>query len=196
MPDTAVVQKWNNTIDLPGMLLDLGEDLEREGLKDTPRRMHNAWREQLIGYTLYPEEILKRQFEVEEFAKEQIVVCKNIAFTSTCEHHLLPFIGHITIAYIPNRQIVGLSKLPRLVECFARRLQIQERLVVQIAKSIMSEVKPLGVFVVAKAVHLCCKGRGVTQYPMEMVTAQHYGKIDSARLKLVLDIDSISGVTR
>lgn len=182
-----IIEQWNETIDLPGLLLQYGENLEREGLKDTPRRMNKAWKEQLIGYSLDPKKILARTFEVEDGAQHQIVICKDISFTSMCEHHLIPFFGHITIAYTPDSKVVGLSKLPRLVECFARRLQIQERLAVQIATAIREHIDPKGVYVTAKAVHLCCKGRGVVQYPMQMITTQKYGQMDMTYLNMLLN---------
>lgn len=139
-------------------LLDaLGEDRTREGLKDTPRRVADAYAELLSGEGKTAEEHLTKTFS----SDGEMVVESDIYFSSTCEHHLMPFFGKIAIAYIPDGKVVGLSKLARTVEVFARRLQIQERLTRQIAEEIMRVLKPKGVFVYCEAEHTCMTCRGV-----------------------------------
>jgi len=161
-------------IDLGGMLLQLGEDLNREGLQQTPQRVERAWREFLEGYTMDPVEILSRTFEAESTG---IQVCRNIVFSSMCEHHLLPFFGQASIVYKPVCQVVGLSKLTRLVDCFAHRLQIQERMTQQIADALFEYVEPEGVLVICQAKHLCCHGRGIRRSQMEFKTTAQCGRV-------------------
>lgn len=140
-------------------LLDaLGEDRSREGLKDTPRRVADAFAEFISGEGQNAEEHLSKTFQAE---CGEIVIEKDIAFSSTCEHHLMPFFGKIAIAYIPDGRVVGLSKLARTVEVFSKRLQLQERLTSQIAEEIMRCLKPKGVMVVCEAEHTCMTCRGV-----------------------------------
>jgi len=164
-------------IDLGGILLQLGEDLTREGLQDTPRRLLSVYVELLEGYSMDPENILDRTFNA-EVSGESIQCVKDIFFTSVCEHHVLPFFGYINVVYRPRDRVIGLSKITRLIDCFAKRLQIQERLVDQIASAIYKAVDPSGVLVVASAVHLCCKGRGVKRDAMKFVTAAQFGMVD------------------
>ena len=171
---TNQIQQWYDKVDLPELLLSLGEDLEREGLLETPDRVDRAWREFLNGYTLVPEDILAKTFEAEG---QGIQICRDIHFTSLCEHHLLAFIGRVDIAYIPRERVVGLSKLSRLVDCFAKRLQIQERMVTQIADALQEAVEPKGIFVTARAQHLCCHGRGIKRESMFFVTSALRGQI-------------------
>ena len=185
MPKTNQIDVWHEEVDLPEMLLSLGEDLEREGLLETPNRVYRAWKEFLEGYTLVPEDILEKTFEAEGHG---IQICRNIHFTSLCEHHLLAFIGRVDIAYIPNERVVGLSKLARLVDCFAHRLQIQERMVEQIAETLHEAVEARGVFVVAKAVHLCCHGRGIKREGMYFTTSAVRGNVpESLQTTLLTD---------
>ena len=132
------------------LLSALGQDASREGLKDTPRRVADAYAELLSGDGKTAEEYLSRTFEAD---CGDIVVEKDIWFSSTCEHHLMPFFGKIAIAYIPDGKVVGLSKLARTVDVFAKRLQLQERLTRQIAEEIMRCLKPKGVFVICQAEH-------------------------------------------
>lgn len=140
-------------------LLDaLGVDRQSEGLKDTPRRVADAYAELLAGEGKNAEEHLSRTFETHCGG---VVIESDIPFSSTCEHHLMPFFGKIAIAYIPDGKVVGLSKLARTVEVFAKRLQLQERLTRQIAEEIMRCLKPKGVFVVCEAEHTCMTCRGV-----------------------------------
>lgn len=136
----------------------IGEDVTREGLKDTPRRIADMCEELFCGYTQEPSEYLGRTFHSET---GDMVVEKDIRFYSVCEHHLLPFYGKVHIGYIPDGKVVGLSKLARTVEIYARRAQIQEQLTSQIATAIMEELKPKGVMVMIEAEHMCMTMRGV-----------------------------------
>lgn len=165
---------WN--VGIGGLLLQLGEDLDREGLQQTPERVRRSWSEFLEGYTLSPKEILDTTFEAES---EGIQACLNINFSSMCEHHLLPFFGTTAIVYKPNECVAGLSKLVRLVDCFARRLQIQERMTQQIASSLFEYLEPKGVLVVCEAKHLCCHGRGIRRDQMEFRTVAECGKVNN-----------------
>lgn len=141
------------------MLLEaIGEDKTREGLKDTPKRVAEAFFEFVSGEGASVQEYLEKTFSCES---GELVLEKDIAFSSVCEHHLMPFFGKIAIAYIPNGKVVGLSKLARTVEVFSKRLQLQERLTNQIADSIMCYLKPIGVMVVCEAEHTCMTCRGV-----------------------------------
>jgi len=167
---------WGN-MDIGRLLLQLGEDLNREGLQDTPDRVERAWGEFLEGYTLDPKEILDKTFTTESSG---IQACQNIDFCSMCEHHLLPFFGTAAIVYRPNELVAGLSKLTRLVDCFARRLQIQERMTQQIADTLFEFLEPDGVLVVCNAKHLCCHGRGIRRSQMSFKTTAQCGNIGPA----------------
>ena len=162
------------------LLLALGEDPDREGLRDTPRRVARMFAEVFRGLREDPEPHLTRTFAE---AHSDLVILKDIDFASFCEHHLLPFIGRVHIAYIPAGRVVGLSKLARTVDVFARRPQVQERLTGQIADAIMKHVRPLGVFVKVESEHLCMKVRGVSKQRGMMVTTVARGVLetDSAR---------------
>ena len=165
-------------------LLDaLGEDRSREGLKDTPRRVADAYAELLSGEGKTAEEHLARTFET---SGGDIVLEKDIEFSSTCEHHLMPFFGKIAIAYIPDGKVVGLSKLARTVEVFAKRLQLQERLTSQIAEEIMRCLKPKGVFVVCEAEHTCMTCRGVRKAGSTTTTYCALGEFSNENRKEVL----------
>ncbi|RLD16038.1 MAG: GTP cyclohydrolase I FolE [Caldiserica bacterium] len=151
------------------ILIAIGEDPEREGLRDTPLRVAKMYEEILSGYKEKPEEILSVTFHEERY--NEIIILKNIPIYSMCEHHLLPFFGKCHVAYLPKDNIItGLSKIPRVVDCFARRLQLQERLTQQIADSLM-ELKPLGVAVIIEAEHLCLTMRGVKKPGTKMITS-------------------------
>lgn len=169
------------------VLRELGEDVKRDGLVDTPHRVAKAWQEMLSGYKQDPEKILGRVFEDSTY--DQMVVLDNIEFQSTCEHHLLPFVGTATVAYIPNGgRIVGLSKLARLVDCFAKRLQIQERMTQQIASAIETHLKAKGVAVILRAHHSCMSCRGVMKPSARMITSCMKGVMllnDGARAELM-----------
>ena len=135
------------------ILAEVGEDVGREGLERTPDRVEKALRYLTSGYEQDAKEILNDAMFVEDY--DEMVIVKDIDFSSLCEHHLLPFIGKCHVAYMPGRKIVGLSKIPRLVEMFSRRLQVQERLTTQIASTVNEVLQPRGVAVVMEAVHLC-----------------------------------------
>jgi len=151
----------------------LGEDPSREGLLDTPKRVIKSYGQLYAGYNQNPKDILKTTFEGEGY--DQIVLLKNIEFYSTCEHHMLPFFGKAHVAYIPRKRVVGLSKLARLVECFSRRLQIQERLTSQIAQSLDEILEPTAVGVIMEAQHFCMVARGVQKQNATMTTSSLLG---------------------
>ena len=151
------------------MLKELGEDPGRDGLERTPLRVARAMRFLTSGYQMNPREILNGAlFEV---SYDEMVIVKDIEFYSLCEHHMLPFFGRIHVAYVPKGRVVGLSKIPRLVEMFARRLQVQERLTVQIAHALQEAIHPGGVGVVIEAMHLCMIMRGVEKQNSVAVTS-------------------------
>ncbi|MBP1629899.1 MAG: cyclohydrolase FolE [Bacteroidetes bacterium] len=151
----------------------LGEDPNREGLLDTPMRVAKAIQFFTHGYDLDPEQILKSATFEEDY--KQMVIVKEIEIYSLCEHHMVPMVGKAHVAYIPNGKIVGLSKIPRVVECFARRLQVQERLTKQIKDSIQEALNPLGVAVVIEAQHLCMSMRGVQKQNSVTTTSDFTG---------------------
>jgi len=155
------------------LLVRVGEDPERDGLIRTPERMDKALRYLTQGYSKNPEEVLQGAlFEVEY---DEMVIVKDIEMFSLCEHHLLPFFGKVHVAYIPNGKVIGLSKIPRIVDIFARRLQVQERLTVQIAETIQGAIEPQGVGVVIEARHLCVMMRGVEKQHSSAVTSHMLG---------------------
>lgn len=147
----------------------IGDDPTREGVIDTPKRVVKSWRELFAGYTMDPVKVLGTTFDGHGY--DQMVICKDIEFYSTCEHHMIPFFGVVHIGYVPGKRVVGLSKLARLVEVYSRRLQIQEQMTQQIAAAMESVLQPSGVMVVAKAKHLCMCGRGIQKQHSEMVTS-------------------------
>ncbi len=151
----------------------VGEDPEREGLRDTPARVARMYREVLAGYRMSPESILNNA--VFETPYNEMVVVKDIDFYSLCEHHMLPFFGVAHVAYIPDRKVIGLSKIPRIVDMYARRLQIQERMTVEIAQTLQELLHPRGVAVVLEAIHLCSVMRGVRKPRNKMVTSAMLG---------------------
>jgi GTP cyclohydrolase I len=150
------------------ILLAVGEDLNRDGLKDTPARVARMYGELLAGMHDDPNTHISRVFN-ENY--DEIVLLRDIPFYSMCEHHLMPFIGSAHVAYLPSGKILGVSKLARIVDCFARRLQTQERLTYQIADCLMSNLKPLGVAVVLEAAHSCMTIRGIKKPGSVMVTS-------------------------
>lgn len=152
----------------------IGEDPTREGLLDTPRRVVKAFREYCAGYAQDPADILSTTFEdVEHY--DEMVVLRDIQFESHCEHHLAPFYGVAHIAYLPNNRVVGLSKLARLVDVYARRLQIQEKMTAQIAHALETHLKPKGVGVVIEGVHMCMTMRGARKHGATMQTSRLTG---------------------
>ncbi len=155
------------------MLLEIGEDPEREGLVRTPRRVAKAYDYLTQGYGQDPREVIGDAIFDEEH--QEMVICRDIDFFSLCEHHMLPFFGKAHVAYIPNGKIVGISKLARVVEVFARRLQVQERLSSQIADTLQEILQPAGVGVVMEATHLCMVMRGVEKQNSVTVTSAMRG---------------------
>ena len=155
------------------LLKELGEDVQREGLDKTPERVEKALRYFTSGYGQDVKDVLNGAMFVEEY--DEMVIVKDIDFSSLCEHHLLPFIGKCHVAYMPNHKIVGLSKIPRLVEMFSRRLQVQERLTTQIASTLNEALQPRGVAVVMEAVHLCMLMRGVEKQNSKAITSAMLG---------------------
>ena len=151
-----------------------GEDPDREGLRDTPQRVARAWREYCQGYDEDPGAHLSRTFE-EVGGYDEIVLLKNIPFQSHCEHHMAPITGTASIAYLPANRVVGISKLARVLNGYAQRLQVQERLTAQVAQSIWDNLKPHGVAVVIEAQHGCMTGRGVRTHGVGMVTSRMLG---------------------
>ena len=156
-----------------GVLNEIGEDPNREGLIKTPERVAKAMRFMMQGYEQDPEAILLSAKFKEEY--KQMVVVKDIEVYSLCEHHMLPFYGKAHVAYIPNGYITGLSKIPRVVDCFARRLQVQERLTVQIRDCIQNALNPIGVAVVIEASHMCMQMRGVEKQNSATTTSAFTG---------------------
>jgi GTP cyclohydrolase I len=156
------------------ILRHVGEDPEREGLRRTPGRFVAAFEFLTRGYAQEPKSMINGALFAEEEYQEMIL-CKDLDFYSLCEHHLLPFFGKAHVAYLPNRRIVGLSKLARMVELYARRLQVQERLTTQIAQTIMEQIEPLGVAVVLEAEHMCMRMRGVEKQNSFVTTSAMLG---------------------
>ena len=155
------------------LLKELGEDVKREGLDRTPERVEKALRYLTSGYGQDVREVLNDALFVEDY--DEMVVVKDIDFFSLCEHHMLPFIGKCHVAYMPRRKIVGLSKIPRLVEMYSRRLQVQERLTTQIANTLNEVLQPRGVAVVMEGIHLCMLMRGVEKQNSKAVTSAMLG---------------------
>lgn len=155
------------------LLKALGENPDREGLKETPNRVARMYGEIFAGYNQTPEDILRKDFDSE--GHQDMVLVKDIPFYSHCEHHMVPFYGVAHIAYIPKERVVGISKLARLVECFARRLQIQERMTSQIADAIEEVLEPEGIAVVVTAEHMCMTMRGVQKPGAKTTTSAMRG---------------------
>ena len=153
-------------------LKSIGEDPEREGLVETPDRIARACRELFAGLQASPADVLEKHFDVDT---DELVLVKDIELYSMCEHHMLPFYGKAHVAYIPNGHITGLSKIARVVECFARRLQVQERLTVQIRDCIQEALNPMGVAVVIEASHMCMQMRGIEKQQSATTTSAFTG---------------------
>ena len=165
------------------MLEWIGEDPDRDGLRETPHRLRRAFREYFAGYEEDPEQVLRKTFsEVEGY--DEMIVLRGVTFESHCEHHIAPIIGQACVAYVPRARVVGISKLARVVQAFARRLQIQEKMTAQIANTIDAVLKPKGVGVVIKAVHHCMTTRGVHKPDSSLVTSRMLGCFrDDAELR-------------
>jgi GTP cyclohydrolase I len=166
-------QHQDITKSVTGLIKHIGEDVNREGLAKTPERFARALEFLTSGYKLDPKSVLNGAIFHEQY--DQMVVIKNIEIYSLCEHHMLPFFGQAHIAYIPNGKIVGLSKVPRMVEVYARRLQVQERLTTEIASTLNELLEPRGVGVVIEARHLCMMMRGVEKQNSTMITSSMVG---------------------
>lgn len=182
--DKWIVYPWESSKDIEATVRRqieyFGDNPNRSGIEETPKRVVKSWHELYAGYNQDPKEILAKRFEVErKESAESPVVLRDIEFFSTCEHHLLPFFGTVTVGYIPGNEVVGISKLARLVECFSRRLQIQERMCEQIADAIQSELNPRGVYVRAKAKHLCMVARGIQKQNAVMDSIAVRGEYDA-----------------
>ena len=163
------------------MLQAIGEDVNREGLVKTPDRVARAILEATAGYNEDPETILRGAMFKEDYS--QMVIVKDIDFYSLCEHHLLPFFGKVHVAYIPNGYITGLSKIARVVDAFSRRLQVQERLTLQIKECIQKTLNPLGVMVVVEAQHLCMQMRGIKKQNSITTTSDFCGAFNQAKTR-------------
>ncbi|RZI40482.1 GTP cyclohydrolase I FolE [Herbaspirillum sp. HC18] len=170
MKDSFTLEDWRR------LLRHFGEDPDRQGLRDTPGRVDKAWRHWTSGYDQNPADILK-VFEDGAEKYNELIVVRGIPVYSHCEHHLAPFFGSATVGYTPNGRIVGLSKLTRLVDCFSKRLQVQERLTVQIADSLMEHLQPLSVGVVIRCRHMCMESRGIRTPGEETVTSALLGEM-------------------
>ena len=167
MDDTAVENAVTK------ILTAVGEDPQREGLQFTPRRVARMYHELLGGYTMDPKALINGAlFDVKY---DEMVLVRDIEFYSMCEHHMLPFIGRVHVAYIPDGKVLGLSKIPRVVDMYARRLQVQERMTRQIADFLRDLLKPQGVAVVVEAMHLCSMMRGVKKHDARMTTSAMHG---------------------
>ena len=152
----------------------IGEDVDREGLIDTPRRVVKAYDEWFAGYKIEPHKLLATTFEeVEDY--DEIIMLRNINFFSHCEHHMTPIIGTATVGYLPSNRVVGISKLARVVEAYAKRLQIQEVMTKQIAQTIQEVLQPRAVGVIIRAKHLCIGSRGINKPDSDMVTSSMMG---------------------
>ena len=171
-----MVDKQKIEVAVRQILEAIGEDPNREGLLDTPARVARMYEEITCGYDMKASEPLSRTFKAEV---SSLVIERDIAFSSTCEHHLMPFFGKVHIAYVSDGRVVGLSKLARTVDIYARRLQLQERLTAQIADSIFSELGAKGVMVVIEAEHTCMTARGVKKVGSKTVTSAVRGDIPS-----------------
>jgi GTP cyclohydrolase I len=185
MSERAKTVVYNMTMQelIAGMLRELGEDPGREGLLDTPKRVEKALRFLTSGYHADIDQVINNALFTVDYS--EMVIVKDIDFYSLCEHHLLPFFGKCHIAYIPQNKVIGLSKIPRLVDVFARRLQVQERLTHQIANVIEEKINPLGVAVVMEGTHLCMSMRGVEKQNSFAVTSAMLGAFrNNARTRM------------
>jgi GTP cyclohydrolase I len=168
----------------------IGEDTKREGLQKTPDRVARAYREMLDGYRTDPVKLVNKALFTVEY--DDMVIVRDIEFFSMCEHHMLPFLGRAHVAYIPNDRVIGLSKIPRIVDMFSRRLQVQERMTRQIADFLNILLKPRGVAVVVEAVHMCAMIRGVKKHDARMTTSSMLGAFRNREATRMEFLDNIS----
>lgn len=188
----------NTGVDLPAareavskLLVAVGEDPDREGLKNTPLRVARMYQELLAGYHTDPEVMINEAlFDIADY--DQMVIVRDIEFYSLCEHHMLPFLGRVHVAYIPKGKVIGLSKIPRVVDMYARRLQVQERMTRQIADLLWEMLEPLGVAVVVEALHMCSMMRGVRKHDARMTTSAMLGSFRTNSLTRQEFLDNIS----
>ena len=174
--------KTEKVADLYKQIIELlGEDVEREGLVKTPERVSKAMQFLMQGYEQDPEQIIQSAMFTEDY--RQMVIVKDIDFYSMCEHHMLPFFGKAHVAYIPNKKITGLSKIARVVEVFARRMQVQERMTTQIKECIQKTLNPMGVMVIIEAQHLCMQMRGVQKQHSITTTSDFTGVFEQAKTR-------------
>jgi GTP cyclohydrolase IA len=195
--DAIIAPEWKEGIDqstvqaaVLQMLKAFGEDTERQGLQRTPERVARMYVELLSGYRADPERLINDAVFDEKY--DEMVIVRDIEFFSLCEHHLLPFVGRVHIAYLPNGKVMGLSKLPRIVDMFARRLQVQERMTRQIADFLRDQLKPQGVAVVVEALHMCTMMRGVKKHDARMTTSAMHGAFRSNLATRQEFLDNIS----
>ena len=161
----------------------IGENPEREGLQKTPHRVAKMFAEVLVGYFQYPQKLINGAIYENEYESDNLVIIQNIEFKSLCEHHMLPFTGKAQIGYIPGKKIMGLSKIPRIVNMYARRLQVQERLTQQIVNCIDEAISPKGIIVLLDGHHQCASLRGVEQEQLNMRTIASHGVLDTAKYR-------------
>jgi GTP cyclohydrolase I len=195
--DTLEKHDWNENFDqksiqsaISKVLEAIGENPNREGLKNTPMRVARMFAELLAGYSTDPVTLVNGA--VFEVSYDEMVIVRDIEFYSMCEHHLLPFMGRVHVAYIPSGKVIGLSKIPRIVDMYARRLQVQERMTRQIADFIMDVLKPQGVAVVVEGLHLCTMMRGVKKHDARMTTSAMHGAFRSNLATRQEFLDNIS----
>ena len=167
-----------------------GDDPTREGLIDTPRRVTKAYKEYFAGYQQNPSDILDRTFS-EISGYEDMVMLRDIKFSSHCEHHMAPFYGRVHVAYLPNGSVVGISKIARVVDAFARRLQIQEAMTAQIATAIHDHLEPRGVAVMIEAAHTCMSMRGIQKHDVATITSQFTGEFKTNPVTQARFIDMV-----
>jgi len=195
--DTLENPEWKENFDQESIraailevLVAIGEDPHREGLKNSPLRVARMYAELLAGYKTNPVTLVNGA--IFEVSYDEMVIVRDIEFYSMCEHHLLPFMGRVHVAYIPNGKVIGLSKIPRIVDMFAKRLQVQERMTRQIADFIRDVLKPQGVAVVVEALHLCTMMRGVRKHDARMTTSAMHGAFRSNLATRQEFLDNIS----
>jgi GTP cyclohydrolase IA len=195
--DTYLNPEWKENFDqesiqsaISQILAAVGENPKREGLKNTPKRVSRMYAELLAGYKADSETLVNGA--VFEVSYDEMVIVRDIEFYSMCEHHLLPFMGRVHVAYIPSGKVIGLSKIPRIVDMYARRLQVQERMTRQIADFIRDVLQPQGVAVVVEALHLCTMMRGVKKHNARMTTSAMHGAFRSNLATRQEFLDNIS----